>query len=886
MNKRRGKYMDKPNNSFTSDTESINQKFSTPQRLFSVIIAAVFLAEVIAMLAIYLIQPEPYWVETLLDAMIMTVLIFPVLYLLHFRTLLEHIAERKRVETLLSKVLENLPVGVWITNKSGTIVHGNLASQEIWAGARYVGLDHYGDYKGWWLDSGKLIEPHEWAAARALERGEVSVNEEVEIECFDGSHKIILNSAVPIYEQSMVQSVIIVNQDITERKRAEQEVAKSEALFKAAFQILPVGAWITDNDGEIIYGNPAGQEIWAGARYVGIEQFGEYRGWWLSTGKFIEPEEWAVARAIKNGETSLNEEIEIESFDGTHKIILNSAIPVLDEQNKMHGVFVVNQDITRRKRYEQELIYSNELIERAFNSIDIMIAYLDRNFNFIRVNEAYAASTGHPAEYFTGKNHFTLYPHSENQAIFQSVVDTGEPYSVFEKPFEYPEFPEHGVTYWNWRVQPVHAADRSVQGVVLSLVDVTERKLAQLQLDQQHQELQALSIAEHKQRLMAETLNAASLALTKTLSLETVMDTLLDYACRGVSCDLAYIVIAENESDLTLRAVHGIETDNLNLAINASFDARDIPCIQEVITTQKSLLIRDTRQYPGWTPVFKPDIILNWIGVPIMTGDKAIGILALAQTKPDTFHEEHIHLAEAIVAQASVAIQNAWLFEQVLSGHERLQSLSRRLVEVQESERRYIARELHDEASQALTALMFGLSLLEQDINQPELILARVAELKQLTDQVLEDLHRLAIDLRPASLDYIGLVSALEQLVKDTDQRYSLKAQFKAVRFSQKDRQPDYVETALYRIVQEALTNVVRHSNANHVDVILEKRDDKIVIMVEDDGIGFDTTLIHKQGHLGLLGIQERAQMLAGDINIESKPGGGTTLVVEVPCVD
>jgi len=886
MNKRRGKYMDKPNNSFTSDTESINQKFSTPQRLFSVIIAAVFLAEVIAMLAIYLIQPEPYWVETLLDAMIMTVLIFPVLYLLHFRTLLEHIAERKRVETLLSKVLENLPVGVWITNKSGTIVHGNLASQEIWAGARYVGLDHYGDYKGWWLDSGKLIEPHEWAAARALERGEVSVNEEVEIECFDGSHKIILNSAVPIYEQSMVQSVIIVNQDITERKRAEQEVAKSEALFKAAFQILPVGAWITDNDGEIIYGNPAGQEIWAGARYVGIEKFGEYRGWWLSTGKFIEPEEWAVARAIKNGETSLNEEIEIESFDGTHKIILNSAIPVLDEQHKMHGVFVVNQDITRRKRYEQELIYSNELIERAFNSIDIMIAYLDRNFNFIRVNEAYAASTGHPAEYFTGKNHFTLYPHSENQAIFQSVVDTGEPYSVFEKPFEYPEFPEHGVTYWNWRVQPVHAADRSVQGVVLSLVDVTERKLAQLQLDQQHQELQALSIAEHKQRLMAETLNAASLALTKTLSLETVMDTLLDYACRGVSCDLAYIVIAENESDLTLRAVHGIETDNLNLAINASFDSRDIPCIQEVITTQKSLLIRDTRQYPGWTPVFTPDIIRNWMGVPIMTGDKAIGILALAQTKPDTFHEEHIHLAEAIVAQASVAIQNAWLFEQVRSGHERLQSLSRRLVEVQESERRYIARELHDEASQALTALMFGLSLLEQDINQPELILARVAELKQLTDQVLEDLHRLAIDLRPASLDYIGLVSALEQLVKDTDQRYSLKAQFKAVRFSQEDRQPDYVETALYRIVQEALTNVVRHSNANHVDVILEKRDDKIVIMVEDDGIGFDTTLIHKQGHLGLLGIQERAQMLAGDINIESKPGGGTTLVVEVPCVD
>ncbi len=878
--------MDTPNRTFSEQKKSIDPKYSSPQRLLFVIIAAVFLAEVIAMLVIYIINPEPYWLETLLDATIMTILIFPILYSLLFRTLLRHIAERDRVESLLSNVLENLPVGVWITDKNGAIIHGNPASQEIWAGARYVGLDHYTEYKGWWLDSGKPIEPHEWAAVRAIEYGEVSVNEEVEIESFDGSHKIILNSAVPIYEHDDIQGVIIVNQDITERKHAEQEIVKSEALFKTIFKVLPVGAWITDKSGNILYGNPAGQEIWAGAHYVGIEQFGEYKGWWLNTGKLIEPEEWAVARAIKNGETSLNEEIEIECFDGTHKFILNSAIPVLDEQQKMHGVFVVNQDITRRKQYEQELIHSNELIERAFNSIDIMIAYLDRDFNFIRVNEAYAASTGHPAEYFNGKNHFDLYPDTENQAIFQNVVDTGEPYSVFEKPFEYPEFPERGVTYWNWRVQPVHAAGGSVQGVVLSLVDVTERKLTQLQVEQQNQEILALSAAEHKQRMLAETLNAVSLALTKTLSLETVLDTLMDYACRAILCDLAYIVIAENESVLSLRTMHGSETENLKLAISPSFDAGDIPFIQEVITTQKSLLIRDTRQYPGWTPVFTPDIIRNWMGVPIVTGDKAIGMLALAQTTPDSFYEERIQLAEAIVAQASVAIQNAWLFEQVRAGHERLQLLSRRLVEVQESERRYIARELHDEASQALTALMFGLRLLEQEVDQPELILARVTELKRLTDQVLEELHRLAIDLRPTSLDYLGLLSALELLVNDVGKRYALKAQFKAVRFSQEDRLPDYVETSLYRIVQEALTNVVRHSNANQVDVILEMRDGKVVIMVEDDGVGFDTASIQKQGHLGLLGIQERAQMLAGVIQIESKPGGGTTLVVEVPRAD
>ena len=103
----------------------------------------------------------------------------------------------------------------------------------------------------------------------------------------------------------------------------------------------------------------------------------------------------------------------------------------------------------------------------------------------------------------------------------------------------------------------------------------------------------------------------------------------------------------------------------------------------------------------------------------MLTGGNTIGVLALADTRPDFFEAEHVRLAEAIVAQAAVAMQNAWLFEQVRAGHERLQSLSRRLVEVQESERRYIARELHDEASQSLTALMFGLSLLEQEVDQP-----------------------------------------------------------------------------------------------------------------------------------------------------------------------
>lgn len=132
-------------------------------------------------------------------------------------------------------------------------------------------------------------------------------------------------------------------------------------LLHEVLAILPVGVWVMDETGKIVYGNPAAQRIWAGAHYVGLDQFGEYKGWWVATGKRIEAEEWAAARAIRNGETSTDEEVEIECFDGTRKIILNSAAPIRGEENRIVGAIIVNHDITERKRFEEQL---RELSER------------------------------------------------------------------------------------------------------------------------------------------------------------------------------------------------------------------------------------------------------------------------------------------------------------------------------------------------------------------------------------------------------------------------------------------------------------------------------------------------------------------------------------------
>jgi signal transduction histidine kinase len=153
--------------------------------------------------------------------------------------------------------------------------------------------------------------------------------------------------------------------------------------------------------------------------------------------------------------------------------------------------------------------------------------------------------------------------------------------------------------------------------------------------------------------------------------------------------------------------------------------------------------------------------------------------------------------------------------------------------------------------------------------------------LKVVTDEILEELHRLAMDLRPAALDHLGLVAALEQYTQNLNSEM-LSVQFKAVGF-EGERLPNDVAIALYRIVQEALTNVVRHSAARNVGVLLERAAGKVKVFIEDDGIGLQYDPIEQNQRMGLVGMRERAEMLGGSLTIESSAGEGTSIIVEVP---
>ena len=258
--------------------------------------------------------------------------------------------------------------------------------------------------------------------------------------------------------------------------------------------------------------------------------------------------------------------------------------------------------------------------------------------------------------------------------------------------------------------------------------------------------------------------------------------------------------------------------------------------------------------------------------VPLIARDQAIGVLEIHDKDgPDPrFDHDDFRMAETFAARAAVAVE---LSQRVA------RDAVRRVVQAQELERQRLARELHDETGQALTSILLGLKPLE-DALADHPARADLARLREQVVSALQDVRRLAVELRPAVLDDFGLVPALERLTDAFAEQSDVRVDFHSA-LGEK-RLPSEVETTLYRVVQESLTNIVKHANAQHVSVSIARRASTAAAVIEDDGDGFDPRAVHEEG-VGLLGMRERLSFVDGRLEIESRPGSGTTIVAEVP---
>ena len=311
----------------------------------------------------------------------------------------------------------------------------------------------------------------------------------------------------------------------------------------------------------------------------------------------------------------------------------------------------------------------------------------------------------------------------------------------------------------------------------------------------------------------------------------------------------------------------------------------DIPNLRAQWQRSADVPAGDIPQIPARISGVPESAFSSFAILSLSFGAEVIGSLNLVSRTKEFFTPDRLLLLQSFTNLAAFAIQNAWLLERVRRGNEQLHALSQRLIKAQEEERLNLSRELHDESGQLLAALSVRLGLLEREAGTLVKVQPHLAELKRITEEIQHELHELAVNLRPASLDHLGLVTALQQYAAEFSRQYEMRVEFEATGMKNR-RLAAEVETAIFRTVQESLTNVALHARASRVDVLVSRHGGSVVAIIEDDGVGFSPTIPDSEEHLGLFGMRERIEMLGGKFSVESAPGKGTTVRAEVPCHD
>ncbi len=712
-----------------------------------------------------------------------------------------------------------------------------------------------------------------------------------------------------------------LSNEIMERKEIERQLRIQTAAMEAAAN----GILITDPKGTILWTNPAITQI---SGYPDCELIGQSTRL-FSSGRhdqrfYRQMWETVLSGRVWQGETTNRRK------DGNLYIEEQTITPVRNEEGELTHFISIKQDVTERKLIHSQLEDSNRelrtltaserqqrflaegLIESSvvLNMSLELHAVLDHIFEQTRRTIPYLVADIVLIEADTASvvRQWGFEGRSETRTLYENDNLKLQQFSTWERICEtkstvlIPDtLMESGWdTYFGmaW-IRSYLGAPLIYNGEVIGIINLTSDQAHAFHEDME-KNLRAFAApaavaiqnarryeTEQQNRKAAEILSSASVDLAQTLDIQMVMETILDYVQFVLPSDVAFVILSEGEERYRIRAVRaGDDRQALRESLlDQPIDMLSEPIIRSYFAKYENTYIPDSREISEWHPPLTLESMNCWLGIPLESMGKILGIVVVAQATPNSFSRNQIQLLEAVIKQAVVALQNAWLFEQVRSGRERLQQLSRHLVEIQENERKYIARELHDETSQSLTSLKIGLQVIEQKAAGHHQLLAHVEHLKSLADETLESLHHLAVNLRPASLDHLGLVDALTGLIQSIQQRAGIITHFKTMGAERPIVMSDEMETTIYRIVQESLTNVIRHAEATHVDIILEWRHEEVVIIVEDDGIGIDMQKTRESGHLGLIGMQERAEMLGGRLLVDSTPRVGTTLLVEIPYV-
>ena len=485
-------------------------------------------------------------------------------------------------------------------------------------------------------------------------------------------------------------------------------------------------------------------------------------------------------------------------------------------------ILTTANDITERRQAEGELQRNEQVLRLFVEHSPAAIAMLDRDMKYIVASRRYLMDYDLGEQNVTGRSHYDIFPEIlERWKQIHRRCLAGAMERADEDPFPRAS----GKLDWvRWEIRPWYERASEIGGIILFSEVITERKLAEA----------ALRESEELWRNVFAAANDAILIL-----------------------DAHYNILATNQSATEIYGYAGPELVRLNL--------RDLRAPETQAQLERQM--GDALAHEG----------ARWEAIHLRRDGTPFPIEVSTKPFVTSGRQQFVHIVRDITErkQAEAALGES---------HERLESLSKQLLEAQEAERRRIARELHDEVGQAFTALKLNLQSLERAPAAAGLG-PQIQESIGIVEHAIQQVRNLSVELRPSLLDDLGLIPALRWHLDRYAQRTGLDTHF-AVDPAM-ERPPSEIETVCFRVTQEALTNVMRHAQAKQVWVDLRQAGDEWHLTIRDDGTGFDARAARARaargGSFGLLGMEERVLLIGGKIEIDSGPGEGTEIKVSFP---
>ncbi len=384
-----------------------------------------------------------------------------------------------------------------------------------------------------------------------------------------------------------------------------------------------------------------------------------------------------------------------------------------------------------------------------------------------------------------------------------------------------------------------------------------------------------------KQNRELTAVNEFSEALTLGKGVDAIVEMALNRVVSLMNADVGSIYLLEKESDtLRLKASQGFLSPALIQAMSST--GKDNPLLRCLLESGRAVAVEDLRQEADKVGELAPLLIregyISWVCAPLKMEGEAIGVYHLGKFEKRSFTSHDLALLEIIGNVVGASLSNAQLLKDLRRKEWELRRALHRSVDLQEDERKRLARELHDEIGQALTSILIRLKAIQGE-TQPDIMISRLDDLRELTAQTIEELRRISMDLRPAALDNLGIIPALRWYIKQSSDTAGISIQFNGP--DKSERYPAEIELILYRVAQEGITNAIRHGKAEKIEVTLERDARLIRLVIEDNGKGFNPYL-RDQG-LGLVGMRERVELLDGRFQITAALGAGTKLWIEIP---